>query len=92
MFTRCSLAKEAPGYLPAAHAGGYSAVIRRRSRPGVVTRTPDRPPARQLSRRLTAPAPYPHDLRRSYVKTGNDTGSSHMPSRHARRAHAIQRY
>jgi hypothetical protein len=46
----CSLAvrspKDAPGYLPAAPVGGYSVVVRRRPRPGVVTRTPDRRPAR----------------------------------------------
>lgn len=81
----CSLAvrspKEAPGYLPAAPASGYSVVIRSRPRSRKVTRPPSGLAARLSGSQLTAPAPYPQGWRRLYVKTGDDTGSSRIPLR-----------
>lgn len=50
MFTCCRSTKEAPGYLPAALAGGYSVVIHHQPPAGVVTPPPQGPPARQPHR------------------------------------------
>ena len=90
----CSLAvrslKETPGYLP---GGTRQRLLRSHSPPcpGVVSRTPGGPHPSQPSGRLTAPASYPQGLRRLYIKTGDDTGTSRIPLQHARRAHDIQR-
>ena len=47
MFTCCRSAKEAPGYLPAALAGGYSVVIHHQPPADVVTPPQQGPPTRQ---------------------------------------------
>lgn len=91
VFTCVRSPKEAPGYLPAAPAGDYSVVLRRRPHPGKVTRSR----AVWLPVTPTASCPRPPHIRRVGGGYTSRQVMTPVPRVYlfglARRAHAIQR-